>query len=102
MDGACFVAAASACFLPTTSIKSKLESLQNIRIVSINLAKVHFNLHSYFIHKRLNINGSIFFCTKNKEIDFEENKFNERFGECSDFYIKRPINVESHMYKVTN
>ena len=40
-------------------------------------------------------------CTKNKKVDFEEKKFIERFGECSFFYIKRPINVESHMYKVT-
>ena len=43
-----------------------------------------------------------FFRTKNEKIDFEEKKFNERFGECSVFYIKRPINVESHMSKVTN
>ena len=43
------------------------------------------------------------FCTKNEKIDFEENKFNERFGAFSGFfYIKRPINVEFHMYKVTN
>ena len=43
------------------------------------------------------------FCTKYKIIHFEENKFNERFGECLGFfYIKRPINVESHMYEVTN
>ena len=44
----------------------------------------------------------LFFCTTNEKIDFEENKFNERFGECSFFYIKRPVNVESHMYKVAN
>ena len=32
-----------------------------------------------------------FFCTKNeKKNDIEENKFNERFGECMYFYIKRP------------
>ena len=30
----------------------------------------------------------------------EDYKFNERFGEF--FYIKRPIYVESHIYKVTN
>ena len=42
-----------------------------------------------------------FFCTNNEEIDFEENKFNEFFGECSFFYIKRPITIECHMYKVT-
>ena len=28
-----------------------------------------------------------FFCTKNEKIDFEENKFNERFGEC--VYLKK-------------
>ena len=50
---------------------------------------------------RLNINGSIF-CTKNEKNDFKEQKFNERFDERSFFYIKRPINVESHKYKVTN
>ena len=33
---------------------------------------------------RLNVNGSIF-CLKNEKIDFKENKFNERFGECSGF-----------------
>ena len=47
------------------------------------------------------INGSIFL-TKNEEIDFEENKFNELFGEYSFFYINRPFNVESHMYVVSN
>jgi hypothetical protein len=49
---------------------------------------------------RLNVDGSNF-CTKNKKITFEEKKFGERFGECSFFYIKRPINVDSHTYKVT-
>ena len=30
-------------------------------------------------------------------------KINEKFGECSGFfYIKRPINIESHMFKVTS
>ena len=43
-----------------------------------------------------------FFVQKTKKIDFEEKKFNVRFGECSFFYIKRPINIESHTYKVTN
>ena len=32
----------------------------------------------------LKVNGSNF-CTKNEKIGFEENKFNERFGECSGF-----------------
>ena len=33
---------------------------------------------------------------------FEEKKVNiRRFGECSFFYIKRPINIESHMYEVS-
>ena len=43
-----------------------------------------------------------FVCKVNEEINLEENKFNERFGEFSFFYIKRPINIESHIYKVTN
>ena len=42
-----------------------------------------------------------FFHTKNEKKYFEK-KINERFGECSFFYVKRPINVESHMYKITN
>ena len=43
-----------------------------------------------------------FFCTRNEKNDFKENKFNVKFGECLFvFYIKRPIKVESHMYKVT-
>ena len=62
------------------------------------LIKVRSILLSHFIDARLNINGSIF-CTKNKY--FKEKKFNERFGECLVFYIKRPISVESYMYKVT-
>ena len=41
------------------------------------------------------------FLYKRRKKYFEENKVNERFGECF-FYINRPINVESHMYKVTN
>ena len=40
---------------------------------SVQGIKVHSILVSYFIHMRLNINGSIF-CTKNKEIDFEEKR----------------------------
>ena len=39
-----------------------------------------------------------FFCTKNEKNDFEEKKFNERFGECSFFLHQKPINVESHMH----
>ena len=39
---------------------------------------------------------------KNKNSDFEENKLNEWLVECSGFfYIKRPINVESQIYKVS-
>ena len=65
--------------------------------------KVHSILVGYFIDMRLNVNGSIFFGKKMKKNDFEEKKVNvRRFGECSFFYIKRPINIESHMYKVTN
>ena len=42
-----------------------------------------------------------FFHTKNEKKYFEK-KINERYGECSFFYIKIPINIESHMYKETN
>ena len=46
---------------------------------------------------RLNVNGSIF-CTKNKKIDFEENKFNERFGDCSYLLHQNTrYNDESHV-----
>ena len=48
----------------------------------------------------LNFIVSIFFGTKDQKLDFEENKLNERFGECSFVYIKRPSNVKSHMYKL--
>jgi hypothetical protein len=34
--------------------------------------------------------------------DFEEIGFNERFGECLFCLLKRPFNIESHVYKVTN
>ena len=55
---------------------------------------------SYFIHMRLNVNRLIFL--QQTKFDFEEKKFNVRFGDCSFFYIKRPIKVESYIYKVTN
>ena len=43
-----------------------------------------------------------FSCTKNETIDFEKNKFNERFSECPVFFhFKRLIKVKSQMYKVT-
>ena len=46
---------------------------------------------------RLNIKGSIF-CTKNdKKNDYEENKFNKRFGE---FLMSKDI-LMPHIYKVT-
>ena len=48
----------------------------------------------------LNFIVSIFFGTKDEKMDFEENKFNEWFGECSFVYIKRPSNVECNMYKL--
>ena len=40
------------------------------------------------MHMRFNGNGSIL-CTKNEKIDFEEKKFNVRFGECS--FLSSPI-----------
>ena len=40
-------------------------------------------------------------CTINKKVNFGEKKFIEKLGECSFFTSKEPINVESHMYKVT-
>ena len=37
-----------------------------------------------------------YFCTKNEKNDFEENKFIERFGECSNiFYIKPMSRLEA-------
>ena len=51
---------------------------------------------------RLNINGSILVKKEKKKRYFEENEFNERFGECLVCLHKIPINVESHMYEVAN
>ena len=43
-----------------------------------------------------------FYCTKKETIDLDENKFNERFGECHRiFYMKILINIKSCMNKVT-
>ena len=65
------------------------------------IAKVHSDLHSYFLHMTLNIIGPIF-CTKNKKIDFKEKKFNKRFGECSFFLTsKDPITLSVACIKVT-
>ena len=51
---------------------------------------------------RLNTLMGSFLCTKNEKKYFEENKFKESFCEFQFFYIKRPIDVEFHMYKVNN
>ena len=91
MDGACFVAAASACFLPTTSINSNLESLQCIRIVtwpiiltfSLSIWLKYFLTYLFTLYIRDATLIGPFFCIKNKKIDFKENKFNERFYEFS-------------------
>ena len=58
--------------------------------VDVNDAKVHFDLLSYLYIQHLTLLGP-FFCTKNEKIDFEENKFNERFGECS-FFLHQKTN----------
>jgi hypothetical protein len=54
---------------------------------SLAKPKESFNLLSYFIHMRLNVNP--FFCTKNEKIDFEEKEFNERFDESSGFFSSK-------------
>ena len=54
---------------------------------SLAKPKESFNLLSYFIHMRLNVNP--FFCTKNQKIDFEEKKFSERFGECLVYFTSK-------------
>ena len=59
--------------------------------VDVNDAKVHFDLLSYLYIWHLMLLGP-FFCAK-KEINFEENKFNERFGECSFFTSKDPLTL---------
>ena len=50
----------------------------------------------------LYIRGSAFFAQKTKELTLK--KFNSINGLVSVhfFYIKRPIKVESHMYRVSN
>ena len=68
--------------------------------VDVNDAKVHFDLLSYLYIWHLTLLGP-FFCTKNEKNDFEEKKFNERFGECSIFSTsKDPIgnNIECCTY----
>ena len=47
--------------------------------------KVLSILVSYFIDMIPNVNGSFFFIENEKKKDFEENKFNKRFMECSFF-----------------
>ena len=56
------------------------------------LIKDDLNLLSYTYDTQRYWLGS-FLCTKNKNIYFEENKFTERFGECSFFYI---IKTQKH------
>ena len=46
---------------------------------------------------RLKVIGSIFLYKKRKN-DFEENKFNERFGECVFFTSKDPISLSVMLY----
>ena len=70
-------------------IKTNSERALLFLLPFINHAKVRSILLSYFIHMRLNVNGS-FFVQKN---DFEENKFKERFGECSLFTSKDPLTL---------
>ena len=59
------------------------------------MPEVCSSLLSYFKNLRPNVNESIF-CT-NKRKNVEEKKFNARFF----FFIKGPINIESHIYKAT-
>ena len=63
--------------------------------------KVRFNLLSSSIHMRRNVDGSIF-CTKKRKKHILK-KANSIKGLASVWFfkIKRHINVESHMYKVT-
>ena len=68
----------------------------------LHVAKVHSNLLSYVLYTYDTQHYWVhLFCTENEIDYFEENNFNERFGECSGFLIKRPDNVECCMYKVT-
>ena len=39
-----------------------------------------------------------FFVQKTKKNDFAEKKSDEKFGECSFLYNKRPNNIACHMY----
>ena len=58
------------------------------------LIKVCSNLLSYFTHKCHSTVLDPFFVQKNREIDFEENKFNEKIGECKGFFTsKDPITL---------
>ena len=59
--------------------------------------KVHYDLLSYFIHK------TVYSLYKNKTKKFEENKFNERFGESrtTALVVLGWVFSFCHMYKVT-
>ena len=68
----------------TKNTKGKFEAVFFPIIIIETYDKVHFNLLTYFIHMRHNINGSLFL--NKKQDDFEEKKFNGRFGECLFMY----------------
>ena len=74
-----------------------LKSIDFVGMMNLNfscLFQLHFNFNYWLNYvstqlltlyiQHLTLLGP-FFCTKNKKLDFEENKFNERFGDCSVF-----------------
>ena len=65
------------------------------------IIKVGCTLVSYYKNIRLNINRTIFWYKKMKKIILKKiNSMKGLVGVLS-FYIKKPINIESHMHKVT-
>ena len=46
-----------------------------------------------FYFSSLDIILNTLYCTKNEKNNFEENKFNERFGECLLFTSKEPLTM---------
>ena len=71
-----------------------MNSHQNTKVRSILL--------SYFIHMRLNVNGSIVLYKRPKKLILKKINLMKGLVSVQFFYIKRPINVDFHMYKVTN
>ena len=77
------------------TFKSKLVILKIIKVFIISFTFLMHMIYLY-IYMRLNVNWFISLYKKQNKTILK--KINQRFGECQFSYIKRPVNVESHMY----